>query len=78
MAKKNKVEIPKEIWDKLLYFLNIVGDGYFELSHLKVEGEYRYYKTKAKEILGDLIEAKAVKTHSASKPISPSKLDDDF
>ncbi len=50
------VEVPAEVWAKTLRFLNRVGDGYYELSSLKVQGEYRYFKSKAREILGELRE----------------------
>ncbi len=48
MTDKEKLEI---LWA----FLNRVnGYGYLELSHMKIEGEYRYFHRKAHELMGEL------------------------
>ena len=40
--------------EKVHSFLSRVGSGYYELSHDKVKGEYRYFKERAWELLHEL------------------------
>ncbi len=58
---------------KLHYFLARVGDGYIELSHDKIRGEYLYYKEKARELLWELFPPEVVDKLPTDAPF-----DDDF
>lgn len=52
MTDKEKLEV---VWE----FLNRVnGYGYLELSHMKVEGEYRYFHRKAGDLMWELFPEK--------------------
>ena len=44
----------EEQTEKLHRFLSRVGNGYMELSHDKVRGEYLYFKNKASELLWEI------------------------
>ncbi len=46
----SKVEIDKELYDEIIYFLATVDDGWIDLSHDKINTSYHYYKKKAKEL----------------------------
>lgn len=48
MTDKEKLKILKD------FLHRVNGHGYFELSQMKVEGEYRYFHKKARELLDEL------------------------
>lgn len=49
-SSNEKIEVSMEIFDEVYWFLARAGDGYIELSRDKVEGEYRYFKAKARDL----------------------------
>ena len=49
--------------DEIKNFLSRVGNGYIELSHDKIMGEYLYFKKRAKELLDTYYLTKPVETN---------------
>ncbi len=59
MWPKERVVTDKEKLEVLWCFLQRVnGYGYLELSYMKIEGEYRYFHRKARELMEELFPEK--------------------